>query len=118
MKKLLTTHSDIHIFISVNTTSEALQLSRKAESVAELLKLMAHPLRMKVLCRLAQGECSVGDLVEGCGAPQPTISQVLSLMRAEGLVSARREGRFIHYRIDDPRIGHLMKALKKIFCDD
>ena len=94
------------------------QLSRKADEIAELLKLLAHPLRMRVLCRIAQGECTVGEIVDQCEAPQPAISQILAKMKSEGLVHARREGKFIHYSIQDPRVGKLMKSLKKIFCEE
>ncbi|NDC39723.1 MAG: transcriptional regulator [Proteobacteria bacterium] len=79
---------------------------------------MAHPLRMRVLCKLAQGESSVGELIEFSGAPQPTVSQVVLKMKAEGLLAARRDGRFIHYKILDPRVGKLVRSLKKIFCEE
>jgi len=94
------------------------QLSRNADEIAELLKLMAHPLRMRVLCRIAQGECTVGEIVDQCEAPQPAVSQILAKMKSEGLVHARRDGKFIHYSIQDPRIGKLMKSFKKIFCEE
>ncbi len=94
------------------------QLSRNADEIAELLKLMAHPLRMRVLCRIAQGECTVGEIVDQCEAPQPAVSQILAKMKSEGLVHARRDGKFIHYSIQDPRVGKLMKSFKKIFCEE
>ena len=93
-------------------------LSQNAEEVSEILKLMAHPLRMRILCQLTQGECSVGELIEASNAPQPTVSQILLKMKAEGLLTARRDGRFIYYRIQDTRIVKLMKSLKRIFCDN
>ncbi len=104
--------------MAANLTTDAVMLSQKADEVSDLLKLLAHPLRMRLLCQLAQGESSVGELIESCQAPQPTISQVLAKMKSEGLVTARREGRFIYYQIEDPRIGKLMRSLKRIFCDE
>ena len=97
--------------------NDAELLSKEADHVSEILKLMAHPLRMRVLCKLAQGECSVGELIDFSGAPQPTVSQVLLKMKAEGLLAARREGRFIYYRIQDARVGKLVRSLKRIFCE-
>jgi len=103
--------------MAFTTTADAELLSQNAEEVSEILKLMAHPLRMRILCQLTQGECSVGELIEASQAPQPTVSQILLKMKAEGLLAARRDGRFIHYRIQDPRVGKLMKSLKRIFCE-
>jgi DNA-binding transcriptional ArsR family regulator len=65
---------------------------------ADLFRTLADPTRRSVFERLAgQGELSVGELVEGSGVSQPAVSQHLAVLRASGLVSERREGRFIRY---------------------
>ena len=65
---------------------------------ADLFRTLADPTRRSVFERLAgEGELSVGELVEGSGVSQPAVSQHLAVLRASGLVSERREGRFIRY---------------------
>lgn len=71
-----------------------------------------------LLCQLAaEGEVTVGRLAERVGLSQAALSQHLMRLRAEGLVTRRREGTHLHYRIADPRVGRLMAALHELFCD-
>ncbi len=68
------------------------------DSAADVFRALADPTRRAVFERLAgEGELSVGDLVAGAGVSQPAVSQHLAVLRASGLVSERREGRFIRY---------------------
>jgi DNA-binding transcriptional ArsR family regulator len=65
---------------------------------ADLFRTLADPTRRSVFERLAgEGELSVGELVTGAGVSQPAVSQHLAVLKASGLVSERREGRFIRY---------------------
>ena len=65
---------------------------------ADLFRTLADPTRRAVFERLSgEGELSVGDLVAGAGVSQPAVSQHLAVLRQSGLVSERREGRFIRY---------------------
>lgn len=65
---------------------------------ADLFRTLADPTRRAVFERLAgEGELSVGDLVAGSGVSQPAVSQHLAVLRQSGLVSERRDGRFIRY---------------------
>jgi len=65
---------------------------------ADLFRTLADPTRRRVFERLAgEGELSVGELVAGAGVSQPAVSQHLAVLRTAGLVSERREGRFVRY---------------------
>lgn len=94
-----------------------LKLRRQSEVVAQLLKQLSHPQRLLILCSLAEGEKSVGEIEETCGASQSAVSQFLKGMRLEGLVESRREGKQVFYRIRDGRLLELMKSLYQIFCN-
>jgi DNA-binding transcriptional ArsR family regulator len=63
-----------------------------------------------------EGEQCVGDLETASGVAQPTLSQQLGVLREEGLVATRREGKNIHYRIDSPQALAVMDVLHTLFC--
>jgi DNA-binding transcriptional ArsR family regulator len=92
------------------------QLSTHAEEVSAMLKSLAHPVRLKVLCFLIEGEKSVNDIVDFCGVSQSGVSQFLGRMKREGLVQARKEGSFVYYEIADRRLVKLMRFLKETYC--
>ncbi|MNK86225.1 Biofilm growth-associated repressor [compost metagenome] len=92
------------------------KLAAQCESVSSLLKTIAHPQRLKILCCLAEGERTVSQLEQFSGASQSSVSQYLAKMKAEGLLQARREGQQIYYKIDHPDLLKLMSAMQKIFC--
>lgn len=91
-------------------------LRRRSEEVAGLLKTLSHPQRLLILCSLAEGEKSVGDIEKACGATQSAVSQFLKAMRLEGLIESRREGKQVYYQIADERLLDLMQSLYSIFC--
>jgi DNA-binding transcriptional ArsR family regulator len=93
-----------------------LDMIRKSEEVATLLKQISHPKRLLILCSLAEGEKSVGEIEAACGASQSAVSQFLKSLRLEGLIESRREGKQIYYRIVDRRVLELLKSLYQIFC--
>ena len=95
---------------------ELKELKPRAPDVARLLKSLSHPDRVLLLSHLASGERSVKELSEFCGTAQPVTSQALSRLKSEGWVSSRRDGQQVFYRIEDPRIGRLLRTLKEIFC--
>ena len=86
------------------------------ESTAQLLKALGHPQRLQILCHLAGGEKTVGELERLCDASQSAVSQFLTRMKTEGLLASRRDERFVRYRIADPKSLRLIRALRKIFC--
>jgi DNA-binding transcriptional ArsR family regulator len=91
-------------------------LRATAGRACALLRVMAHDDRLVLLCQLAQGEHSVGELEARLGIAQPTLSQQLGVLRREGLVSTRRDGKHIHYRIASDDALALMHTLHARFC--
>lgn len=85
-------------------------------AIAALLKSMAHPIRLEILCRLREGECSVADLQASIQTTDGNLSQHLAVLRNQGLIACRREANFIYNRISDPRITALMHNLQTLFC--
>jgi ArsR family transcriptional regulator, virulence genes transcriptional regulator len=94
-------------------------LEKQAAEAARMLKLIGNERRLLILCSLAaQGEMKVGDIVEAVGLSQSALSQHLALLRADRLVTFRRESQTLYYRISDPRAARLLKLLKDMYCGD
>ncbi len=94
-------------------------MERSAAEAAAVLRLLANERRLLLLCTLiVEGEAHVGRLADRVGLSQPAVSQHLAKLRDDGLVTTRRAGTTIHYRIADPRVARLIAALKDIFCPD
>jgi len=98
-------------------TPDVSRLRDSAEEAAILLKALANADRLMLLCELAQGERSVGELEALTGIRQPTLSQQLGVLREERLVETRREGKSIHYRIASPQALAVMHVLYREFCE-
>ncbi len=82
------------------------------------LKAMGHPLRLKILCILAEGnETSVQDLVDLVGTSQSNISQHLSILREKNILASRKEANKVFYRIGDDKILALMETMREAFCN-
>lgn len=91
-------------------------IQANCQEVASLLKTIAHPQRLMILCHLSQAEMSVSELQLKCALSQSQLSQFLKRMTEEGLLTSRRAGNFMYYRLSDPRTIKLIKSLNKIFC--
>ncbi|TCP08271.1 ArsR/SmtB family transcription factor [Caldimonas thermodepolymerans] len=87
-----------------------------ATDAAALLRLMSNEDRLLLLCQLSQGECCVGALEALLDIRQPTLSQQLGVLRNEGVVATRREGKHIYYRVSDERVLQLLQLLYDMFC--
>lgn len=94
------------------------QLKANAASASALLKALANPDRLLLLCQLSQGERSVSELEQLLGIQQPTLSQQLAVLRREGLVATRREGKLIYYRISSPEALAVITMLYRLFCEE
>lgn len=92
------------------------QMRDAAQNACRLMKVLSNPDRLLLLCQLAQGEKSVGELEALVGVTQPTLSQQLTVLRTEGVVSTRREGKNIFYCIDSPQALAVMGVLYAEFC--
>jgi DNA-binding transcriptional ArsR family regulator len=87
-----------------------------AEEAAVLLKSLAHPARLLVLCRLVDGEATVTELQALGSLSMSALSQHLAVLREAGLVATRREAQAIHYSLaDSPALG-VMHALHEAYC--
>lgn len=87
-----------------------------AESACALMKALANPDRLLLLCVLTEGERNVGELQEATGILQPTLSQQLGVLREEQLVDTRREGRNIYYRVASPQALAVLEVLYAQYC--
>lgn len=92
------------------------KIRRAAAKATALLRLLANEDRLLLLCQLTQGEHCVSELEELLQIRQPTLSQQLAVLRAEGVVATRREGKNIHYRIADDRVEQVLNLLYRIYC--
>ena len=92
-------------------------LHRAAEGACGLMKTLAHPDRLMLLCQLAHaGEMSVGELEEKLDIHQPMLSQQLTVLREEKLVATRRDGKYIYYRVRQGPALRLLEAVYREFC--
>lgn len=87
-----------------------------AHDAAEFLKAISHEGRLMILCHLAAGEKTVTELEELLSARQAAVSQQLSRLRTEGLVTPRREGKAIYYRLTDRRAIKMLEVVYDLFC--
>ena len=91
------------------------QLEPRAEEAARLLKLLANEQRLTVLCRLSDSEMSVTELGQHVNLTQSALSQHLAKLRADGLVSTRRDAQTIYYRLSDPIAARLIGVLCELY---
>ncbi len=92
------------------------RMMRKARNASDFLKALAHETRLLLLCYLAERERSVTELEEILSLRQPTVSQQLARLRLDGLVTTRREGKTIYYRIADERLHRVIALIYDMFC--
>ena len=93
------------------------QMQAAAGDACRLLKALANPDRLLLLCQLAQeGEMSVGELEAALGILQPTLSQQLTVLRNEALVETRRDGKHVIYRVASGPALAVLKVLHQQFC--
>lgn len=92
------------------------QMSRSAERASSLMKTLGHRDRLMILCHLAGGEKSVGQIADLLEISQSPLSQHLSRMRKEGLVETRREAQTIYYTLKSGEAGRIVEVLYELFC--
>ncbi|NLR72178.1 winged helix-turn-helix transcriptional regulator [Novosphingobium sp. ERN07] len=93
------------------------ELKANAVVMAGRLKLMSHPERLLMLCRMDEGEVSVTELVELAGLSQSSVSQHLAMLREEGVVSIRGEAQTRFYSLKDPIVRGVIHSLCEL-CND
>lgn len=84
----------------------------RASHVAEVLKAVAHPLRIRIVASLCEGEEHVGALADKLGASQAIVSQQLRILRSHGLVAATRSGGFARYRLVEKNLRGLVRCME------
>jgi DNA-binding transcriptional ArsR family regulator len=96
--------------------SELARMATSAKRATDFLKALAHESRLVILCILAEGEKSVGELEDILNLRQPTVSQQLARLRADGLVSTRRDGKAIYYSLASEEARIVIGAIYDVFC--
>ncbi len=97
--------------------SQALEhMVGNATRAADFLKALAHESRLMILCILAEGEKSVSELEDILNLRQPTVSQQLARLRADGLVSTRRDGKTIYYKLASAEAHVVIGVIYDVFC--
>ena len=92
------------------------QMAAAADEAALLMRALANPSRLLLLCQLVEAERTVGELEVALGLGQAYVSQQLARLREEGLVQATREGRQMRYRLANERVAPILAAIYEQFC--
>lgn len=94
------------------------QMQSNAIEASELLKVIAHPERLLVVCQLSKGELGVGELAKLSSLSQSAFSQHLTVLRKHGIISARKESQSVFYSLADERVTVIVESLYTIFCQE
>lgn len=92
------------------------KLEKSAEKASAFLKGLANKHRILILCHLSKGELCVSELMEQTGISQTSMSQHLSKLKLEGIVTFRREHRTLYYKIKNKSVLKIMDVLYNEFC--
>ncbi len=88
----------------------------RARHVSEVLKAVAHPIRIRIVAILVESDEHVSALAEKLGVPQAIVSQQLRILRSQGLVDAVRENGFARYRLVEKNLRTLVSCMDKCGC--
>jgi len=99
-------------------TSAFETMAVRAKEASDFLKAFAHQSRLLILCILGEGEKSVTELEQLLALRQPTVSQQLARLRADGLLNARRDGKTIYYSLASDDVRVIIDALHRVFGGD
>jgi len=84
--------------------------------LATLLKSIAHPFRLQILCLLQDHEMTVGEISRTIKTTDANISQHLSILRHRGIIGTRKQANYIYNRITDARVTRLIETMQHLFC--
>jgi DNA-binding transcriptional ArsR family regulator len=87
------------------------EMEAKAAGAAELLRALANPQRLRLVCELMGGECGVGELEERTGIRQPSLSKELGKLREAGVIEGRRESKAVYYTLVEPKAAGIIAIL-------
>jgi ArsR family transcriptional regulator len=85
--------------------------------LATLLKSISHPFRLQILCLLQDKEMTVGELSKAIKTTDANVSQHLSILRHQGILTTRKEANFIYNRLIDDRVTRLIETMQGLFCN-
>ncbi|WP_164658191.1 helix-turn-helix transcriptional regulator [Tropicibacter sp. Alg240-R139] len=103
-------------FSSQMDEQELDNMVENATTASNFLKAISHEGRLMILCHLVTGEKSVTELENLLSARQAAVSQQLSRLRLEGLVTPRRDGKAIYYSLADERPRRILEVVYDLFC--
>jgi DNA-binding transcriptional ArsR family regulator len=106
------------VFDNDTPDAEMDRMMDNATRASNFLKAIGHEGRLMILCHLATGEKSVTELEQLISARQAAVSQQLSRLRLEGLVTPRRDGKTIYYSLTNDRPKKIMEVVYDLFCRD
>jgi ArsR family transcriptional regulator len=89
---------------------------QQVDNVTEILKSIAHPIRLKILCLLLDGEKNVSEIEQQFGSTISNISQHLTVLRKADIIGRRKEANFMYYFLKDGKMVLLMETIKSNFC--
>jgi len=101
---------------NTTTITRLTQMEKHARDAAQLLKALANEHRLLILCHLAEGEKSVGEINERVAISQSALSQHLSVLRRDQLVETRREAQTIYYRLAEGPATRVVTTLHDVYC--
>ena len=104
------------IVTAIAMAGDMAKLQGNAARACNLLKAMANPARLMVLCQIAHGEKSVGELERTVGLSQSGLSQHLAVLRSKKLVTTRRDAQTIYYSLASAEAAAVMGTLYEIYC--
>ncbi|MCX7679563.1 MAG: metalloregulator ArsR/SmtB family transcription factor [Spirochaetes bacterium] len=89
---------------------------RQIENTCELLKSISHPIRLKILCFLMDGEKNVSEIEKEFSTTASNISQHLTVLRKANIITRHKKANFMFYSIKEKNVLTLLKTLKQLFC--
>ncbi|SDW64684.1 ArsR/SmtB family transcription factor [Marinobacter mobilis] len=92
------------------------QMQQSAENASQFLRSLANRDRLMLLCHLTRGEACVSELEEQSGIHQPSLSQQLGVLRREGLIEPRKQGKRVYYSIASDNVRAMLVQLYSMFC--
>lgn len=91
-------------------------MKAESEAAAHLLKAIANPQRLRILCMLIEGECTVSQINEQVLLSQSALSQHLAILRQKSLVATRKQAQTVFYRVADGAVWQIIQTLHDIYC--
>ncbi len=103
----------MEVYEYTKTMGSAMEYDKNKDfdNEAKIFKMLSHPIRLKIVAGLCAQECNVKHIWECLGLPQSTVSQHLALLKNKGVISGKREGVEVHYRVIDPLAKKIIALL-------